>query len=172
MLIGRSIRLVWALSLLVGWSLGCSLTAQLNGLATPEVIPSETPVGGETAGTQTALLTETADGQAQETTSAILTPVIASPGQAPDDIPIMEGEKSAYVGNDRAVSYFIDADFQAVVDFYQEAMAAWGWNKVDYGSRLTDASAELPYEMDGREAIVVITAIPFVNQTSVVITVE
>jgi hypothetical protein len=165
MRIGKSVRLIWVISLLVGGSLGCSLT-------TPQAVLSETPFEGQTTGTQTALLTETAGGQAQGTASPILTPAIPLPGQAPDDIPIMEGEKSTYVSNDRAVSYFIDADFQAVVDFYQQAMEAWGWNRVAYGSRLTDASAELPYEMDGRQALVVITAIPFVNQTSVVITVE
>jgi hypothetical protein len=84
----------------------------------------------------------------------------------------MEGEKSAYVGSAQAVSYFIGAGFDTVLDFYRREMENQGWSKTDYGTALTETYAELHYEKDGRKAVVVITEVPFVNRTTVVITLE
>lgn len=108
----------------------------------------------------------------QETAQAVITQVILSPDQAPPDIPLFEGEKNAFVGSPQLISYFVNADLKPVLDFYQTQMPLNGWMKVDYGTVVTDVSATLYYEKEGRKATVVITVVPILNQTTVVITLE
>jgi hypothetical protein len=95
-----------------------------------------------------------------------------SSGNAPDDIPIMDGEKNGFVASPQAVSYFINTDLQKALAFYQTEMPKKGWTLVESGTRIGDNDAELHFEKDGRKAIVILALIPFVNQTTVVITLE
>jgi hypothetical protein len=59
-----------------------------------------------------------------------------------------------------------------VLEFYLTQMPQNGWAKVDYGTVVTDTAANLNFEKDGRKAAIVITAVPFLNQTTVVITLQ
>ncbi|MBN1148106.1 MAG: hypothetical protein JXA78_12680 [Anaerolineales bacterium] len=109
---------------------------------------------------------------AVETVQAKATEFIISEQDVPADIPVMQGEKSTFVGSPQAISYFVNADFLAVLGFYQQEMPARGWSKIDYGTTITDSTAELFYEKDGRKATVVIALVPVMNQVAVVITIE
>ena len=111
------------------------------------------------------------------TLEALTTEVYTSPEQAPADIPIMPGETSAFVGSAQAVSYVTTAEFAKVVDFYKAEMVNKGWKSVDSGTSPSQAvpgmsSVELNFEKDTRKAKVEITEIPFVGQTTVVISLE
>ncbi len=108
----------------------------------------------------------------KETARAIVTDALATPSEVPEDIPIMEGEKSAFVGSAKAISYILERDFLTVLNYYQEEMLAKGWAKVEYGTVTTDTQAELHFKKKGRTAIVVIAQVPFTAKTMVVITIE
>lgn len=95
-----------------------------------------------------------------------------SSGDAPADIPIMEGTTTGLVATAQSVSYFINADLNQALTFYQTEMPKNGWTQVESGSRVGESDAELHFEKDGRKAIVILATIPFVNQTTVVITIE
>jgi hypothetical protein len=111
------------------------------------------------------------------TLEAVTTQVYMSPEQAPADIPIMPGDTSAFVGSPQAISYVTTADFNKVVDFYKTEMPNKGWKSVDSGTGPSEAlpgmsEVELNFQKDSRKANVVITEIPFVGQTTVVINLE
>ena len=53
--------------------------------------------------TAEALVTQVSNGGLQETAKSVVTQVYTSPEQAPQDIPIMEGEKNAFVGSPLAI---------------------------------------------------------------------
>jgi hypothetical protein len=95
-----------------------------------------------------------------------------SPGNAPEDIPIMDGDKNGFVATSASVSYFTTSDLQKALTFYQTEMPKNGWTLVEAGTRIGDNDAELHYEKNGRKATVILATIPFVNQTTVVITLE
>lgn len=119
-----------------------------------------------------AAVTQIEDSGLRETVQAMATDIFISPEDVPPDIPIMAGEKSAFVGSQQAISYFVKSDFVSVLAFYQQEMPARGWSKIDYGTTITDSTAELHYEKPGQKATVVITEVPVVDQVTVVITLE
>jgi len=105
------------------------------------------------------------------------TQVYSSPNEVPPDIPIMPGEISAFVGSPQAFSYVITADFNQVVNFYKTEMPSKGWTAMNAGGESSSmapgmSNAELNFQMGNRKATVVITEIPFVGQTTVVINLE
>jgi hypothetical protein len=51
-------------------------------------------------------------------------------------------------------------------------MPARGWIPVERGTVVTENTAELNYEKDGRTAMVVITTIPYINQTTIVVSLQ
>jgi hypothetical protein len=111
------------------------------------------------------------------TFEAITTQVYTSPEDAPADIPIIPGETSAFVGSAQAISYVTTSDFNQVVDFYKTEMLNKGWTSVDSGTGPSVevpgmSNAELHFQKDSRKATVIITEIPFVGQTTVVINLE
>jgi len=122
--------------------------------------------------TAQALVTQVSGSNIPATAKAVVTQIITSPEDIPDEIPVMEGEKSAFVGSQTAISYFIKAEFDQVLDFYQREMPARGWKQIDFGTTTTDSSAELHYEKANKKATVVITTVPFVEQVTIVITIE
>ena len=111
------------------------------------------------------------------TVVAMTTDVFMDPTQVPADIPIMPGDTTAFVGSAQAISYVTTADFNKVVDFYKTEMPNKGWKLVDTGTGSSEAvpgmsDAELHFEKGTRKATVVITEIPFIGQTTVVINLE
>ncbi len=121
--------------------------------------------------TAQAAFTESAAGIG-ETAQAITTQVYTSPEEAPADIPVMEGETSGFIGTSQSVSYFIDADYRDVLDFYKREMPANGWQEVAGEGFSNDTMAEIQYQKGNRKASVVVTEVPFVGQTTVVITIQ
>jgi len=106
------------------------------------------------------------------TMEALSTEIYTSPQDAPPDIPIMEAERSAFVGTAKAVSYMINAEFDDVVSYYRAEMPKNGWQEAPSDTTSTSSLVELKYTKDGRTATVVITQVPFVGQTTVVITID
>jgi hypothetical protein len=111
------------------------------------------------------------------TFDAVTTQVYTSPAQAPADIPIMPGDTSAFVGSPQAISYVTSTEFKKVVDFYKTEMLNKGWKSLDTGSATSEPvpgilNVELLFEKDTRKATIIITEIPFVGQTTVVINLE
>jgi hypothetical protein len=100
---------------------------------------------------------------------ALATQFSTSPEDAPPDIPIIEGEKGAFIVSPQAVSYFVAASFQEALAFYQREMPTNGWTLVEASTRIQETDAELHYMKDGRQAIVILAAIPFFDQTTVVV---
>jgi len=175
-------------SLFLTLNLGCQLFSTLGGLkSTAESVATVVNTGREFLGTGEAFVTEVVGSGAvetakafvtqevpilKETAQAIATDVFATPSDVPEDIPIMEGKKSAFVGSARAISYIVERDFLAVLDFYQEEMPAKGWTKVEYGTVTTDTQAELHFEKGERSVIIIIAQVPFTAKTMVVVTIE
>jgi hypothetical protein len=121
--------------------------------------------------TAQAAITEQAPGL-QDTAQAFTTEVYTSPEQAPADIPVMEGEKRAFVGTAQSVTYTVNAELKDVVAFYKQQMPANGWQASGTSGSSSDNMDESNWEKDGRKANVVVTQIPFVGQTIVAITIE
>lgn len=190
-------RLLLLVTLLVSASLGCQLVNRVKegvelvgtgqavatefGALSTELIPpgiEETAQAliteVDTSGimeTAQAAITENAP-EIEGTLQAFTTEVYTSPEEAPPDIPIMEGEKSAFVGTAEAVSYFINAELQEVVDFYKREMPVNGWQEAPSDGISNENMVELQFTKGGRKAVLVITQVPFVGQTTIVITIE
>lgn len=138
---------------------------------TIQAVATEIDESGVPATLQAAV-TEVVEGGLPQTAQAAITQVVLSPENVPEDIPLFYGEKSAFVGTPQTISYFVSADFNEVLTFYQGQMPDKGWTKVDYGTVITSSSAELHYEKAGRKATIVITRVPVLNQTTIVITLQ
>jgi hypothetical protein len=108
----------------------------------------------------------------KDTVQAISTEVYTSPEGAPADIPIMDGERSAFIGTSNSVTYTINADFNHVVDFYRQQMPINGWQQSGSGNSSSENLDQTKWEKGGRTANVLITQIPFVGQEIVTITIE
>ena len=183
-----TIRRLGAVALLVTFSLGCQIVSTIGGVkSNANAVATEIGGGREIIGTGEAFVTDIAGSGAvetaqafvtqeipslKETAQAIATRALATPSDVPEDIPIMEGEKNAFVGSARGISYIMDTDFQVVLGFYQSEMPARGWAEIEYGTVVADNQAELHFEKGGRKVIVVIAKIPFTSKTMVVITIE
>lgn len=185
------------ISLLVAATLGCTLVNRIRdgialvgtgqafatdiGAFATEFIPpgiNETAMAFVTEVDQSGVL-ETAQAAITvnapglgETVQAVSTEVYTSPEEAPADIPLYEGEKSAFIGTSQSVSYFVDAEFQDVVNFYKNEMPANGWQQKGSENATGDTMVEIEFEKEGRSAVVVVTQVPFVGQTTVVISIE
>jgi hypothetical protein len=148
--------------------LSTEMATQVGAVATQiaEITPEavETQIG--------ALATDINQSGAVATVMGVATQISTSPEGAPADIPILEGDKSAFIASPQTVSYITSADFKQVLAFYQKGMLDKGWTAVQAGTRIGDNDAELVYEKDGKKAQVVLTVIPYVNQTTVVIAIQ
>ncbi len=187
-------RFLLVISLIVVVSLACGLTESvdrvregqkavqtLQGVATQidesgivetgQAIATQVDESGikETVG---AVATEVDESGAKETLQAFATEIVVEPGELPPDIPIMEGEKDAFVGSDQAVSYFISAEFDDVLNFYQNQMPANGWTQVETKTTITDITATLQYKKGDRQMDIVLSKVPFLGQVSVIITMQ
>ncbi|HJZ05442.1 MAG TPA: hypothetical protein VJ327_06305 [Patescibacteria group bacterium] len=101
----------------------------------------------------------------QETAKALGTQV-ASESNAPSDIPIMEGEIKNLIASKELVSYLAPYALQEVVDFYGFEMLKNSWLPAEQGNELSEISAFLNFQKEGREARVSTQAIA-PNQTTV-----
>jgi hypothetical protein len=77
-------------------------------------------------------------------------------GEKPADIPVIDGGDE-FLASENEVSYFVEKDFQEVVDFYDQQMPTNGWVKVENETKNEDGSIEMVFEKEGRKATVMIT---------------
>ncbi len=118
-----------------------------------------------------AFLTQGVPGLA-ETVQAVATQSASTAGQAPEDIPLVEGDKTSLVTSETFVTYFTSMDFNSVVTFYDNQMPANGWTKLDKESIQNANSAVLVFDKPTRKATVTLGINPTNNSTVVVITVS
>lgn len=106
------------------------------------------------------------------TASSYATQVAGSIGQLPPDIPIVDGEKDAFIQSLELVSYITALPYEQVVTFYKEQMLPNGWTKVDSGWVETGQASVLRYEKPDRQATVTITRNPLDGRTVVLVTIQ
>lgn len=165
---------IWfSLALVFAILMSCTITDRLRELREgAEAIATSVEVGGQLMETGEAFITEVNVEEIEETLQAVATEVEIPElsGEKPEDIPVMQGDVGDLVTSAEVVSYFISEKFDVVVDFYKREMPLNGWTltKEDVGSGF----AELTFEKGTRKATVVITEIPFLEQTTVVINIE
>ncbi len=107
----------------------------------------------------------------KETVQAKVTELPSLSGEKPQDIPLVT-EVEDVIASANLVSYFTSQPFQVVVDFYEREMLVNGWTKIAAESNVVEHLATLNYQKDGRKATVIITEIPVINQTTVVISIQ
>ncbi len=103
----------------------------------------------------------------QETVKAVATRL---PTQA--DIPVMKGEKTNYQASPKGVTYTINVEYHPVLDFYEQEMPAYGWERIDAVSVVTKNGAVIHYKKLGRNAVVSISADPPTDYTIVQISIQ
>lgn len=191
-------RFAWALTILLAFSLGCKVVNQVNdvialatdvgGLATDidleglttdiDVEGLITQVGG--IATQVDLEGLSTDmGSISTEMGSFLTDIpllgeetsgpVATPSGFPADIPVMEGEKFDMTGTATRLSYSVDAELSAAVDFYRREMTARGWAEQSYTT--AEGEAELAFQKENRRIRVKVVE-GFLFDVSVEITVE
>jgi hypothetical protein len=190
----RTFQYILGISLFVFASLACGLTGTidrvregqqavqtLQGVATEigesgvvetgQAIATQVDESGikETAG---ALATEVGESGAKETVQAFATEIVVEPGELPPDIPIMDGEKEGFIGSEQAVSYFVKAEFEDVLNFYQSQMPANGWTEVETETTITDNTATFRYQKGDRQVDIVLAKVPFLGQVSVIMNIQ
>jgi hypothetical protein len=107
-----------------------------------------------------------------QTAQALATQLASSLGQAPADIPVVEGEKQDYNASDFFVTYSTSLNIAEVLTFYKTEMPNQGWTKIEEGSVETDQSAILNYDKPDRKASVVLSAGAPGGGTIVAITIQ
>jgi len=173
-------RYLWVISLFVIAGLSCNLVTNITDAVEVKdtIAPLITEVGGmitdvDTGSIETQIgsIATEFEGGGMETMAAQITdmPIPGLSGEKPADIPVMDGA-SEIVGSADLVTYFIDKEFQTVVDYYEREMPNNGWTKSN--GTVDSDYAELVFEKDGRKATIEIAGIPFIEQTSVTINIE
>lgn len=118
---------------------------------------------GQALATQNAPLIETArvlateqGPEAMQTAQAIATQV--GFGQAPEDIPVLERETAESLFISQAViSYATAQPYEAVRDFYKQAMPAAGWTELPAESAESQGAMVLKYAKADRMALISLT---------------
>lgn len=128
---------------------------------------------GESGAEETlqAFATDIDEGGYKETLEAKVTELPSLSGEKPSDIPVVSEVEDVLASSD-LVSYFTGLGFQAVVDFYEREMLINGWSKIEGETEMVEHLATLNYQKSGRKATVLITELPVVGQTTVVITIQ
>jgi hypothetical protein len=94
----------------------------------------------------------------------------------PDNVPMIAAESDDTIeilfADPANLSYYTDAEFDATVDFYREAMPALGWELSPNGDTVFGEIASLQYEQGSDTAIIAITADPISGRRLVVITIQ
>jgi hypothetical protein len=94
-------------------------------------------------------------------------------GEGPEDIPIFgaEADVEFLFADDKNVSYYVDAEFDDVLEFYRAEMPNNGWELAANGDTVFGEIASLQYEKDGQLALIAITVDPISSRTTVVATI-
>jgi hypothetical protein len=129
-----------------------------------------TEQGPELMATLQAFATDQGPGL-METAQAMGTAAAPLLGEAPADIPIVQGELENLISTRLLVTYGTAVDAGLVVDFYNNEMIANGWTKVNEEA-LGDAITLLTFEKPGRLATVTVTDNTLTSKTMVVITIQ
>jgi hypothetical protein len=129
-----------------------------------------TEQGPELMATLQAFATDQGPGL-METAQAMGTAAAPLLGEAPDDIPLVQGELENLVSTRLLVTYGTAIDSQLVVDFYNNEMVANGWTKVNEEA-LGDAITLMTFEKPGRLASVTVTDNSLTQKTMVVIAIQ
>jgi hypothetical protein len=129
-----------------------------------------TEQGPELQATLQAFATEQGPGLL-ETAQAMGTAAAPLLGEAPADIPIVQGELENLISTSLLVSYGTAIDSTQVADFYNTEMVAKGWTKVNEEA-LGDAITLLTFEKQGRTASVTVTGNSLTDKTMVVIAIQ
>lgn len=120
---------------------------------------------------ETAKALATEHPELMETAQAFATQGLPS-GEAPADIPIIDGDQASdYFASENVVSYSTAVDFQAVVEFYKDEMPANGWERTTEGSDESGSPVLMMFSKPDRTASVVITESPIENKTIVLVTI-
>ena len=119
--------------------------------------------------TAQAAATKIDESGAAETAKAALTEVVVEPDELPEDVPLMDGY-FALVGTDTDITYSINEEYQAVIDFYRSQMPALGWTETKV--EINDSISYLSYEKAGRSADFILTELPFLGTIQVVISLK
>jgi hypothetical protein len=106
-----------------------------------------------------------------ETVQAVGTSAAPMLGQAPVDIPFVQGELENLISTSLLVTYGTTHDSELVVDFYNSEMLANGWTKVNE-EQLGNAITLLTFEKPGRLASVTVTSNSVTSKTMVVIAIQ
>lgn len=106
------------------------------------------------------------------TVQALSTDLSESIGEAPEDIPIIPGEKGNLYESKATVSYTTSMPFQLAVGFYKNEMPLRGWTPVQEGSFEAEHTAVLHFVKPPRGATVTLTANPLTDDTIVLVTIQ
>jgi predicted small secreted protein len=106
-----------------------------------------------------------------ETAQALATQAASSLGEAPADIPLIEGERSQFYGIENLVFYITPATYTDALAFYKEQMPDNGWEKTDQGTLEGDNAAVLMFKKGSRSASVALSINPVDDHTVVLITI-
>jgi hypothetical protein len=129
-----------------------------------------TEQGPELMATMQAFATDQVPGLL-ETVQAVGTSAAPMLGQAPVDIPFVQGELENLISTSLLVTYGTTHDSELVVDFYNSEMLANGWTKVNE-EQLGNAITLLTFEKPGRLASVTVTSNSVTSKTMVVIAIQ
>lgn len=140
-----------------------------SALATAQAFATEQ--GPSAIATAQAFATEQGP-SAMATAQAYATQVAGSLGNLPPDIPILDGEKDAFVKSLELVSYITSIEYSQVVDFYKQQMVANGWVQASSGWIETAQTTVLRFEKPDRLSTVTITRNPLDNRSVVLITIQ
>lgn len=106
------------------------------------------------------------------TVQAYATQVAGSLGNLPPDIPIVDGDKDAFVKSLELVSYITPIEYSQVAEFYKQGMPANGWTKASSGWIETAQVTVLRFEKPDKFSTVTITRNPLDDRSVVLITIQ
>jgi hypothetical protein len=106
------------------------------------------------------------------TVQALGTDLSESLGEAPEDIPIVGGERENVFESKETVSYMTPMPFQLVVGFYKNEMPLNGWTPIQEGSFEAEHTAVLHFAKPERGATVTLTTNPLTDDTIVLVTIQ
>lgn len=160
-------RLFTGFVLLAAVTVACACPASLPGLnplkgieETGMAIASQVPQG--LAETAEAFATEadiSPDELAQTAQAGVATFIPQGTGEAPDNIPIIEGQVSMQVATPEMVSYTVNQPAEDVKNFYQGQMPAYGWKLEENDGIQIPGTTVLSYENEESRANVTIVGI-------------
>lgn len=154
-------RFLMVLVLLVASSLSCEL---FSFSIEKEVEKIEETAGAvitevELEGIETevgSILTEVGNENIIEGIEGLVTELPQIGGEAPEDIPIIEGSTDL-VASKTFVTYSTDKDFKTVIEFYNTEMLKLDWTKVENESKQETDTATLVFTKGTRKATIEIT---------------